>query len=44
MAEVKKDCFAYKTDTNRGSALNDTYCRYEKCPFYKPKKQIKEKK
>lgn len=36
----KTDCFAYndKTSVPNCKALNDLYCRNEKCRFYKPGK------
>lgn len=38
--EVKTDCLAYragKPDADACSALNNLYCRFENCGFYKPK-------
>lgn len=38
--EIKKDCFAYdgtKTEEYACSALNNLYCKNEKCNFYKSK-------
>ena len=34
--EARKDCFAYDKERNNCKALNDLYCRREKCKFYKP--------
>lgn len=32
---IKTDCFAFRPNPNRCSALNDLYCKYEECHFYK---------
>ena len=31
----KEDCFAYDKKRRDCKALNDLYCRFEECPFYK---------
>ena len=40
--EVKKDCMMYKSESDKyiGECewLNVLECRYDKCAFYKPKK------
>lgn len=33
---IKTDCFAYRTDPVRCTALKELYCRCEECHFYKP--------
>ena len=38
--EVKEDCFAYDQEHKECTALNDLYCKKEKCKFYKNKKQM----
>lgn len=40
--EVKKDCFGYDKQKNNCMALNELYCKREKCGFYKTKKQFEE--
>ena len=39
MNSTHEDCFAYKKDKRQCSALNQLFCAFEKCPFYKPIKQ-----
>lgn len=34
----KKDCFAY--DRKECGALNDLYCKYQHCNFYKTKETL----
>lgn len=37
---VKKDCFAYGSINNKCSILLETYCKNEKCKFYKTKREF----
>lgn len=39
-SSVKKDCFGYSKINNRCSVLTDTYCKHEKCKFYKTKEEF----
>lgn len=42
--EIKTDCFAYREgvlEEYACSALNELYCRKEKCRFYKPKSEVR---
>lgn len=40
MAEIKKDCFAYRENMrHQCNALNQLYCAVEECPFYKNKEE-----
>lgn len=39
--EIKKDCFAYNEEKRRCNALNDLYCKKEKCNFYRNKNTFK---
>ena len=39
---VKKDCFAYGRLNDKCSILTDTYCKKEKCKFYKTKREFEE--
>ena len=32
---IKTDCFAYRSTPERCTALNDLYCKFEECGFYK---------
>ena len=32
---IKTDCFAYRCSPQRCTALNDLYCKFEECGFYK---------
>ena len=41
--EIKKDCRFYfedETGIDRCNALNDVYCKKERCRFYKQKNKI----
>lgn len=43
MAEIKKDCFAFRVNgvgTMKCNALNDLYCKDGKCGFYKTREQF----
>ena len=33
--EARKDCFAYSKENNRCTVLRKTYCKTDKCGFYK---------
>ena len=37
--QVKKNCFAYDPVRRKCRALNDLYCSYENCKFYKTDKE-----
>lgn len=39
--DVKKDCFAYKTKEGHPmcNALNELYCKQEKCRFFKTREE-----
>lgn len=37
--EAKKDCFAYDKKNNDCKALKELYCEFEKCSYYKKKKE-----
>ena len=37
---VKRDCFAYGSMNNKCSILLETYCKNEKCKFYKTKREF----
>ena len=39
---ANSDCFAYQNEegVEKCKILNNIYCRYEKCPFYKTKEQF----
>ena len=36
---IKYDCFAYKKELNKCSELNQLYCAYTDCEFYKTKEE-----
>lgn len=38
--EVKRDCFAYDERRDNCKALKSLYCEFEKCNFYKTKKEV----
>lgn len=40
---ANSDCFAYQKEEEieKCKILNNIYCRYEKCPFYKTHEQFK---
>lgn len=39
---MKTDCFAYKRNIKKCSALNELVCEKRKCSFYKTQKQFDE--
>lgn len=44
MAEIKRDCFAFRVNgvgKPKCSALTDLYCKDGKCGFYKTMEQFK---
>ena len=41
MPEIRVNCFAYNPERKKCLALNQLYCAYENCRFYKPVKQNK---
>ena len=37
--KTKNDCFAYDVYARSCKALNELYCMFDECPFYKTKKE-----
>lgn len=40
--QVKTDCFAWQKTRRNCSALKEIVCKKGPCPFYKPKKTVKD--